>query len=261
MESFFLFSEKLRLIAAVSLCLLILCFIPGDASCLDLTDKNVLIIGNFCTEKSGENLPAGWETLLFKKIEKHTLYSRVRDNGCFVIKAEANASASALIRKTSINLNKYPIVNWRWKVSNILEKGDIHSKSGDDYPARVYITFEYDPAKLSLWERSKYELARLVYGQYPPYAAINYIWGSHAPKGTLSPNPYTNRTMMYVVESGDEKLNRWIEEERDVYKDYKKAFGTEPPMVSGVAIMTDTDNTGEKATAFFGDIIFKDKGK
>jgi hypothetical protein len=28
-------------------------------------------------------------------------------------------------------------------------------------------------------------------------------------------------------------------------------------MVSGVAIMTDTDNTRESATAFYGDIIFK----
>jgi hypothetical protein len=28
-------------------------------------------------------------------------------------------------------------------------------------------------------------------------------------------------------------------------------------MISGVAIMTDTDNTGESAAAFYGDIVFK----
>jgi hypothetical protein len=27
--------------------------------------------------------------------------------------------------------------------------------------------------------------------------------------------------------------------------------------ISGVAIMTDTDNTGESATAFYGDILLK----
>ena len=45
-------------------------------------------------------------------------------------------------------------------------------------------------------------------------------------------------------------------EERNVYDDYKRAFGEEPPIVNGVAIMTDTDDTGETATAYYGDIVF-----
>jgi hypothetical protein len=73
----------------------------------------------------------------------------------------------------------------------------------------------------------------------------------------MVPNPYTDRVMMFVVESGSAKLNQWVNEERNVYEDYKKAFGEEPPMISGIAIMTDTDNTGEKATAYYGDILFK----
>jgi len=40
-------------------------------------------------------------------------------------------------------------------------------------------------------------------------------------------------------------------------EDYKQAFGKEPPMISGIAIMTDTDNTGESATAYYGDILLK----
>ena len=62
---------------------------------------------------------------------------------------------------------------------------------------------------------------------------------------------------MIVVESGEAKLNQWVNEERNIYEDYKKAFGEEPPMISGFAIMTDTDNTGESATAYYGDIVFK----
>ena len=61
---------------------------------------------------------------------------------------------------------------------------------------------------------------------------------------------------MIVVESGPERLNQWVSEERNVYEDYKKAFGEEPSLISGVAIMTDTDNTGESATAYYGDIMF-----
>jgi hypothetical protein len=97
----------------------------------------------------------------------------------------------------------------------------------------------------------------LLYGQYPPIGAINYIWESKVPRGTMIPNPYTDRVIMIVVESGESKLNQWVSEERNIHEDYKKAFGQEPPMISGVAIMTDTDNTGEIATAYYGDILFR----
>jgi hypothetical protein len=63
--------------------------------------------------------------------------------------------------------------------------------------------------------------------------------------------------MMFVVETGPSKLNQWVNEERNIFEDYKKAFGQEPSMISGIAIMTDTDNTGESATAYYGDILFK----
>jgi hypothetical protein len=63
--------------------------------------------------------------------------------------------------------------------------------------------------------------------------------------------------MMFVVESGPSKLNQWVSEERNILEDYKKAFGQEPPMISGIAIMTDADNTGESAIAYYGDIVLK----
>lgn len=46
-------------------------------------------------------------------------------------------------------------------------------------------------------------------------------------------------------------------EERNLYDDYRKVFGEAPPLVNGVAIMNDTDNTGETVTAYYGDIVFK----
>ena len=221
--------------------------------------QETIDIGMLSAVKSGENLPTGWKPLLFRNINKHTAYSMVENNGSHVVMAVAEASASGLVREIKINPLEYPVVRWKWKIQNVLKKGDVSRKEGDDYPARLYITFEYDPGKLGLLEKSKYEMIRLIYGQYPPHAAINYIWESRSPVGTMVPNPYTNRTMMFVVESGGEKLNKWIDEERNVYEDYRRAFGGEPPMISGVAIMTDTDNTGEKATAYFGDIRFEKK--
>jgi hypothetical protein len=217
----------------------------------------IIEVGKFSAATVGDTLPADWKPLTFRKIERHTTYKLVKDNDTVVIKAEAEASASGLTREIKINPKEYPVVQWRWKVMNILKKGDVHRKEGDDYPARIYITFEYDSSKLSFFQKAKYEAIRLLYGEYPPLAAINYIWESKAPIGTMVPNPYTDRVMMFVVESGSSKLNQWVNEEKNIFEDYKKAFGQEPPMISGIAIMTDTDNTGESAIAYYGDILFK----
>jgi len=62
--------------------------------------------------------------------------------------------------------------------------------------------------------------------------------------------------MMVVVESGEKHSNTWTSEKQNIYEDFLKAFKNEPPMISAVAIMTDTDNTGEIATAHYGDILF-----
>jgi hypothetical protein len=222
---------------------------------------SVLEVGKFSAASEGGALPDGWKPLTFKKIEKHTVYTVVKDGDTVAVKAVSEASASGLTREIKIDLREYPIVQWRWKVVNVLQKGDVTRKEGDDYPARIYVTFEYDASKFSFFKKAQYETLRLLYGDYPPLGAINYIWESRAPKGTVVPNPYSSQVRMIVVESGPALINQWVTEERNLYEDYKKAFGEEPPMVSGVAIMTDTDNTRESATAYYGDIVFKNAPK
>jgi hypothetical protein len=219
-------------------------------------------VGRFSTATAGEALPEGWEPLVFKNIKNHTHYTMAEADGTVAVKAESHSSASGLIRKIRIDPFEYPWVSWRWRVMNVLQKGDVTTKQGDDYPARLYITFEYDPAHLSFLDRTKYKAARFLYGEYPPTGAINYIWGSNAPAGLVTPNPYTERAMMIVVESGTANLNQWVQEKRNILEDYRQAFNSDPPAISGVAVMTDTDNTGESAIAYFGDIVFeKDQGK
>lgn len=216
-----------------------------------------LEIAAFSAATPGGPWPGGWKPLTFPKIPQHTNYSLVKDGKRIVVKAASQASSSGLTREISIDPKEYPIIQWKWKIANVLKAGDVAKKEGDDYPARIYVTFQYDSQKVGLFGKAKYEAAKLIYGQYPPLGAINYIWESRAPVGTTVPNPYTDQVHMIVVESGSTDLNTWITEERNVYEDYKRAFGEEPPMISGVAIMTDTDNTGESAEAYYGDIVFK----
>lgn len=215
-----------------------------------------LSVGHFSSTNIDKEFPENWEPLLFKKIKTHTRYKLINDNGTVVVSAKSNASSSGLTRRIQIDPKEYPIVQWRWKVANLIEKGDVTRKSGDDYPARLYITFQYDGSKLGFFEKTKFKTAKLLYGEYPPMGAVNYIWASRAEKGLRIPNAYATRVIMVVVESGDEKLDTWVTEKRNIHEDYKQAFGHSPPMISGIAIMTDTDNTGESATAYYGDIVF-----
>ncbi len=218
-----------------------------------------LDIGKFSLSQPGTTFPVGWKPLTFDKIPTHTQYTLVKDQDQVVVKSVSHESSSGLTKEITIDPKEYPVVQWRWKVENILQNGDVTKKTGDDYPARLYITFEYDSTKVGFFEKTKYETAKLLYGQYPPIGALNYIWANKSPIGTMIPNPYTDQVTMIVIESGNTRLNEWVTEERNVYEDYIQAFGEDPPKISGVAIMTDTDNTKEHAVAYFGDIAFKKK--
>ena len=221
--------------------------------------EQTLDVGKFSAAREDGPLPAGWRALEFKKIPHHTVYRLVRDGEAVVVEAKSESSASGLVRPIRIDAKECPIVEWRWKVMNLIAKADVRRKSGDDYPARIYITFECDPARLGFLERLKFEAAKIVYGQYPPIAALDYIWEARLAPGSIVPNPYSSRVQMIVVESGPERLGRWIDERRDVVADYHQAFGEDPPPISGLAIMTDSDNTGKSATAYYGDIVFQRK--
>ena len=235
--------------------MLLLCLLTGSELTYARTPENIEA-GMFSSARPDEILPDGWQPLTFRRIERYTDYSLVEEGGIVVVKAVSDQSASGLTRAISIDPVEYPVIQWRWKVNNVLQKGDVKSKDGDDYPARVYITFAFDPDRASFVDRLQHEAAQFIQGQDVPYRAISYIWGSNVPAGTMIANAYTDKAMMFVVQGGSEKLQQWLTQERNVYEDYKKAFGEEPTMISGVAIMTDTDNTRESAVAWYGDIIF-----
>ena len=227
------------------------------AATLGAQSPVTLEVGKFSAAKAGGAFPDSWQPLTFEKIAKHTEYSLVNDNGTVAVKAVSRGSASGLVRAVDIDPIRYPVIEWRWKVENILKKGDVTRKDGDDYPARLYVTFKYDSSKVGFFERAKYEAIRMARGEYPPMGAITYIWESKSPVGTIVPNPYTEQVKMIVLQSGEEKVGRWVNESRNLVEDYRKAFGGNPPRISGVAVMTDTDNTRESAIAYFGDIVLR----
>ena len=200
------------------------------------------------------SLEDGWEPMEFPKIDRHSRYQLTDDNGEQVVKATTDNSASGLIARVSVEPGDSLILRWRWKVSNVYEQGNARKKEGDDYPARIYVAFEFEPDEAGFFERAKRKTVEVVFGEELPGNALNYIWANRLPVGEIIANPFTDTTMMVAVNSGTANTGEWVTVERDIVADYRKAFGREPPKLVGVAIMSDSDNTGASATAWYGDV-------
>lgn len=221
--------------------------------------NGVLLIDDFSAERP-DAAPSGWKKLLLPRKKKETRYSVVRDGDNQFLKAESSRAASAVYKEfKGDEISDLEILSWRWKVEGVLKKGDETRKDGDDYAARVYVTFEYEPEKTSSFDKFKFKLLEAVYGMKTPGNAVNYIWANKLKKGEAVKNPYTDRVVMVAVESGAELAGQWLNEERDIYEDYRRYFHDTPPRITGIVVMTDTDNTNESATGYYDDIILKKK--
>lgn len=235
----------------VNLTFLICLVLPSP--CLYATEKTQIVLGAF--SKETKQLPKSWDTLTFGSIEEYTSYTLVDEINTKVIKAESNESASGLTTKITFNPKEYPYLSWRWKVNKAIPGTDVTSKSGDDYAARVYVMFKYELEDLPEEEQSRVSWYKFFNGELPPLATLNYIWANKMAVGNIVSSPYTERVKMVILKNKESALQEWHIEERNIYEDYKKAFGEEPKDVISIAIMTDTDNTNAMAETYFGDIV------
>jgi hypothetical protein len=179
---------------------------------------------------------AGWEEKAFKG---QTAYSLVYDpeKKSTVLQAVSRAAASGRFRKIKVDLTKTPFLNWSWKVSDALSGIDETAKAGDDYSARVYVVVE----------RGVMGLGSL---------SVNYVWASQHPAGSAWPSPFTQHVRLLAVDSGSKGLNAWVAHKRNVRADLREQFGEDIIAIDAVALMTDTDNSGGRAQASYGDIWF-----
>ena len=211
-------------------------------------------VGKF--EAAGTSLPAPWRVEQIDKKIPPTEYRLRMWDGVNAVEAHAVNSMAVLARPVEIDLAATPVLCWRWRIDAPIKSADMTQKSGDDYAARVYLTFEIPPEQLGLGIRTKLRMARFVHGDQVPDAALNYIWDNSHPVGTTQDNAYTDRARMIVLRSGAEHAGKWVHERRQVLKDFRQAFGDVSARLRGLAIATDTDNTGEEAHAGFADFRF-----
>lgn len=231
----------LRPLRLATLVLALTAFAPGD-----------YVVASFSNMAPGGTIN-GWAPMRLGDAPRSD-YALVRDGGATVVRARADGSASGLVRRIDLDAERFPVLTWRWKAENVLADGDIRQRGGDDYPARIYVTFDYDPGDLSFVDRLTYRALRALGYDDIPVRALSYVWANRSGETEIVPNAFTDWVQMVPVRSGASGLGAWHTERRDLVRDYRAAFGEDPPPISGVAIMTDADNTGGAATAYFGDI-------
>ncbi|MBL8374251.1 DUF3047 domain-containing protein [Accumulibacter sp.] len=211
----------------------------------------------FSAEPVGHRLPAGWTHQTLPSVERANRFDLLADDGRTVLRVLSDRSASSLALAKRIDPAVTPLLRWRWRVSNALAGSDLQRKVGDDYAARVYVLFDLPPERLGVGDRMKMAAARLLHGAELPAAALCYVWGTAQAAGESGWNAYTDRLRMIVVDSGKAHAGQWRDVVRDVAADFRAAFGDPLPLISGIALGADTDNTGERVEARFGDLWFE----
>jgi len=216
-----------RAIASVFLLLLLY---PFTTFSKDQIHDGHVVVGKFSSNKL-----TGWKEEVFVE---ETSYFLTKINNEVVLKSLSNNSASGLFKKVTVDIKKYPYLNWRWRVEDRFSSMDETQKAGDDYVARIYVVVS---GGFFFW-RAK---------------ALNYVWSSRMEKEAIWPNAFSpDNTRMIAVRTAEDQIGTWYAEKRNVYEELKAWIGDDVRTIDAIAIMTDTDNSGGQASAFYGDIYF-----
>lgn len=148
-------------------------------------------------------------------------------------------------------------VEFSWWLPQTISNADLRQAESADSPARVVFAFGGDTSKLSLRTRLQFQLAESLMGEEPPYATLMYVWDNREELETVLPGGRSDRVRKIVVERGQANLRRWLTYRRPLMADFQRAFGEPPGRLIGIALLTDTDNTGSKAEACYGDVIVR----
>ena len=180
------------------------------------------------------------KTIKVKKVRNakaKTIYTVGKNKKGNYLKAEANNAASGLGKELKIDLNVTPILNITWKVEKDLSGINEETKKGHDFAARVFVIKKTGATPLS-------------------NRAINYVFSSNNDIDHTHPNPYTNKSVDYVLSTTKKNLNEWVTVSANVKEHFKKFHNLDVNELNGVAIMADTDNSKLYSISYYQNIYF-----
>jgi len=193
--------------------------------------KHVVKQFNFASAKSLNE----WQVKVLKR--KVDYFIETDENAESYVRALSENAASALYYKVDLDINKKPIISWKWRVDEFPKRKlpeKINQKKEEDFAARIYVIF---PA--AFFTNSK---------------VIEYIWAEKLPVGTIDESAYSSNIKIMVLQSGVTD-NQWRVEKRNIYEDYELLYGKKPKLnVGAISFMTDADSTRTEASAVYDDI-------
>ena len=204
-----------------------------------------LFISSVCAEKlmvfdfTEEELNS-LEVRKVRGADAKTLYSIGNNENGSYLKAVAENAASGVGKEIKINLDKTPFINITWKIEKDLKGIKENTKKGHDFAARVFVIKKTGATPLS-------------------NRAINYVFSSNNDVGSNWPSPYTKKSIDNVLSSTKNNLNEWVTVKANVKEDFKRFHNLDVNELDGLAIMSDTDNSKMKSTAYFQNIYFSSK--
>ncbi len=190
-----------------------------------------MVIADFSAGADAHGVPAGWQ--LKEKSGKADL-AVVKDEGMSAVRLRSAATSFSLQKEVHVDLKRFPVLSWKWKVTKLPEGGDFRKSDADDQAAQLFLAFSKT-------------------------RAIVYIWDTTAPQGTMgnAAAPFFMSIKAVVVRSGRTGTGAWIIETRNVYDDYRRLFHEEPGEINGVRMQINSQYTGTSAESFFADVVFR----
>ena len=199
--------------------------------------------------------PVGWADFIIHSGKKRTVYEIVTFQDQRVLKATSEQSASGLQALIDIDPAIKPWISFSWWADHMLEHADMNHADGDDSPNRIVVAFDGDKTKLEPRDRAFFEQVKFLTGRDLPYATLMYVWDPKLPVGTVAISKHTKRIRKIVLGGAASPIKQWYKFKRNLLADYQLAYGPETiGRVRSVGLMTDTDNTGDKVTAYYGDV-------
>jgi hypothetical protein len=154
----------------------------------------------FAGAKPGDAMPAAWEVLTLPN-KTPPEFAFIDDSGTTVLRSDSRAAVGSIMHKLRNDLSTDPILQWRWKIAGTVRGADLTRKSGDDFAARVYVSYDYPFEALPLGTRTRMLIAKVIFGRELPSAVICYVWDNKHPAGLVAKSTYTDRVRLIVFQS------------------------------------------------------------
>ncbi len=226
------------------------------ATSVGAEQKNLFL--GFTEDKDSESTPQGWEHIGYFGKAKNEI-SLVREGKWTVVYMKSLNSISSLITRPDADIKDYPIIAWRWKIDRTVGMAREHRRDRNDCAARIRIIFGKDRGDAPLDNPLVKKVIKMVGFKMPKMEPqgmkIDYVWGNDAKKGVVIDYPGSKSHKVVVVERGNDRAGKWIREKRNLMEDFRRFFGSEPPGILAIAVLTDTDQTNEGVEAHYSSVM------